>query len=107
MSGHPYWRGEGMAEPDGEPGNGAPLPRPGRSPKQSRRGFVLFALALTAALGTVLMLIAASSVQAMSHSAALHAKSDDWLGLAAIASVLVSVFIGMVIVHRYMSSRPR
>jgi divalent metal cation (Fe/Co/Zn/Cd) transporter len=103
MGGHPYWRGEGTAEPDGEGRRGAPLPRSERLPAQARWGFVVFALLLTVALGTVLMLIAAGSVQAMSHSAALHAKSDGWLGLTAIGAVLVSAFIGMVIVHRYTS----
>jgi len=62
---------------------------------------VLFAVALTMALGTVLMMIAASSVQAMSHSAVFNAKADDWVGLAAMGSVLVCAFLGVIIVHRY------
>jgi hypothetical protein len=68
---------------------------------------VAFALALTMALGTVLVMIAASSVQAMSHSAVFNAKSDDWVGLAAMGSVLVCAFLGVVIVHRYTSTRHR
>ena len=94
MSGHPHWRGRDTAEP-------------GHTAAQPRRGFVLFALALTAALGAMVMVIAASSVQAMSYSAALHAKSDDWVGMAAIGSVLVCVLLGALIVHRYTTTRHR
>jgi hypothetical protein len=53
------------------------------------------------------MVIAASSVQAMSYSAALHAKSDDWVGLAAIGSVVVCVLLGALIVRRYATTRHR
>ena len=78
----------------------APAPRPGR---RSRRGMVIFALALVMALPPVLMAIATSSVQAMNHAAAFSAKSDDWVGLAAMGSVLVCALLGMVIVRRYTS----
>jgi len=59
------------------------------------------------ALGPVLMTIAASSVQAMTNAAVFSAKSDDWVGLAAIGSVLVCALLGMVIVRRYTSAGPR
>jgi len=107
MGGHPYWHGKSSAEP-GRGGRGsAQLAEPGRAAARSRRGFVLFALALSLALGTVLMLIAASSVQAMSYSDALYAKTDGWVGLAAMGSVLVCALLGMIIVHRYTSTRHR
>ncbi len=82
----------------------APSGRP-RGP--SRRGMMMFALALVMALGPVLMAIAASSVQAMNRAAAFSAKSDEWVGLAAIGSVLVCALLGMVIVRRYTSAGPR
>lgn len=69
---------------------------------------VAFALALTVALGSVLMMIAASSVEAMAEAAAFSdPKTDSWVGVAAAGSVLVCALIGMVIVHRYTSTRQR
>jgi len=106
MSGHPHWRGESSSEPKLSGFSTAPAAGPGQARAPSRRGLVLFAAALTMALGTVMM-IAASSVQAMSHAAAFNEKSDNWVGLAAIASVLVCAFLGMVIVRGYSAQRRR
>jgi hypothetical protein len=78
----------------------APPSRPGR---RFPRGMVIFALALATALVPVLVAIATSSVQAMNHADAFSAKSDDWVGLAAMGSVLVCALLGMVIVRRYTS----
>jgi hypothetical protein len=94
MDGHPHWRGQDCGDQ-------------ARAGAQPRRGFVLFAMALTVALGAMVMVIAASSVQAMSYSAALHAKSDDWVGLAAIGSLVVCVLLGALIVRRYVTARHR
>ena len=104
MSGHPHWRGQAPAVHRRSDSSSTRVnSRPGA---RSRRGLIAFAVALAVALGTVLM-IAAGSVQAMSHSAVFNAKADDWVGLAAIGSVLVCAFLGMVIVHRYTSTRQR
>ena len=106
MSGHSHWREQAPAEP-GRSGFGSALATIRRRPAaRARRGLVAFALALFVALGTVLV-IAAGSVQAMSRTAAFNAQSDDLVGLAAIASVLVCAFLGMIIVHRYSSTRQR
>jgi hypothetical protein len=108
MSGHPHWRGQATARP-GRSGfrSARPVRRP-RSPSQPRRGLVAFAAALTVALGTVVMMIAASSVQAMAEGAMFgDPKADGWVGMAALGSVLVCALLGMVIVHRYTSSRDR
>ena len=79
----------------------------GRPKGPSRRGMMMFALALAMALGPVLMAIAGSSVQAMNNAAVFSAKSNDWVGLAAIGSVLGCALLGMVIVRRYTSAGPR
>lgn len=108
MSGHPHWRGQATARPGR---SGFRPPRAARrsgSSRRSRRGLVAFAAALTVALGTVLMSIASSSVQAMAESAAFNdPKADGWVGMAAVGSVLVCALLGMVIVHRYTSTRDR
>lgn len=108
MSGHPHWRGQALVEP-GRSGFGrAAVARPGRPRTPSRRGLVMFALALTMALGSVVMLIAASSVQAVAETVMFSdPKSDSWVGMAAVASVLVCALVGMIIVHRYTSGRHR
>jgi hypothetical protein len=108
MSGHPHWRGQATARP-GRSGFGPARPaRRSRSPRPSRRGLVAFAAALTVALGTVLTMIATSSVQAMAEGAMFNdPKSDSWVGMAAVGSVLVCALVGMVIVHRYTSTRDR
>ena len=105
MSGHPHWRGQATARP-GHSGFGPPrAARRSGSPGPSRRGLVAFAAALTVALGTVLMMIASSSVQAMAEGATFSdPKADSWVGMAAVGSVLVCALIGMVIVHRYTST---
>jgi hypothetical protein len=60
------------------------------------------------ALGTVLMSIASSTVQAMAEGAMFaDPKADSWVGMAAVGSVLVCALLGMVIVHRYTSTRDR
>jgi uncharacterized membrane protein YdbT with pleckstrin-like domain len=106
MSGHPHWRGETRSDP----GLSGFVIVPGKNQRRarapSRRGLVLFAAVLSLALGTV-MTIAASSVEAMAEAAAFNDKSDSWVGLAAIGSVLICAFLGMVIVHRYTSPGPR
>ena len=108
MSGHPHWRGQAMARPGRSGFRPARARRPVRSSGQSRRGLVAFAVALTVALGTVLMMIVSSSVQAMAESAMFaDPKADSWVGMAAVGSVLVCALLGMVIVHRYTSSRDR
>lgn len=108
MSGHPHWRGQATARP-GRSGFRPPrIVRRSQSPMQSRRGLVAFAAALTVALGTVVMMIATSSVQAMAEGAMFaDPKSDSWVGMAAVGSVLVCALLGMVIVHRYTSTRDR
>lgn len=106
MSGHSHWRGKAPAKAGRSGFSSTPAARPGRRRGQSRRGLLVFAAVLSVALGTVMM-IAASSVQAMSHAAAFSEKSDNWVGLAAIGSVLVCAFLGMVIVHRYTSPPQR
>jgi uncharacterized membrane protein YdbT with pleckstrin-like domain len=106
MSGHPHWRGETPSDPGLSGFMIAPAENPGRARAPSRRGLLLFAAVLSLALGTV-MTIAASSVQAMSQAAAFSEKSDSWVGLAAISSVLICAFLGVVIVHRYTSSGRR
>jgi hypothetical protein len=112
MSGHPHWRGQATARPGRSGFRPARPRRPNfrrsRSPRQSRRGLVAFAAALTVALGTVLMSIVSSSVQAMAEGAMFSdPKADSWVGMAAVGSVLVCALIGMVIVHRYTSTRDR
>ena len=107
MSGHPHWQGQAPAEPGRSGFMSAPASPRGRSRARSRRGMIVFALALAMALGPVLMTIAASSVQAMPDAAVFSAKSDDWVGLAAIGSVLVCALLGMAIVRRYTSLGPR
>ena len=106
MSGHPHWRGETPADPGLSGFMVAPAENPGPTRAPSRRGLVLFAAVLTMALGTV-MTIAASSVQAMAQAAAFNEKADNWVGLAAIGSVLACAFLGMVIVYRYTSPGSR
>lgn len=73
----------------------------------ARRVLMIFALGLIMALGAVVMLIAAGTVQALPHTAALHAKADGWVGLAATFSVLASAAAGVVLVQRYVGSRRR
>jgi hypothetical protein len=108
MSGHPHWRGQTPAEPGRSGFGSATAARPPRPGMRSRRGLVVFALALTVALGTVLMMIAASSAQAVAESAMFSdPKADSWVGMAAVGSVLVCALLGMVIVHRYTSTRHR
>ena len=108
MSGHPHWRGQDSIG-SGQSGFGSSfVARPHGSGTKSRRGMVAFALALTVAVGSVLMMIAASSVEAMAEAAAFSdPKTDSWVGVAAVGSVLVCALIGMVIVHRYTSTRQR
>ena len=106
MSGHPHWRGEGPSDPGLSGFVIDPRKTQGRARAPSRRGLVLFAAALTLALGTV-MTIAASSVHAMANAAAFDNKADSWVGLAAIGSVLICAFLGVVIVHRYSSTDRR
>jgi hypothetical protein len=107
MSGHPHWRGQVPAEP-GRSGFSSVPASPQACPRRQRRGLVAFAVALTMALGTVLMTIAASSVQAMADPAMFNdPKSDGWVGMAAIGSVLVCALLGMIIVHRYTVTRHR
>ena len=108
MGGHPHWRGQATAKPGRSGFRPALAGRPGRSSRQSRRGLVAFAAALAVALGTVLMMIATSSVQAMAESAMFNdPKADSWVGMAAVGSVLICALVGMVIVHRYTSTRDR
>lgn len=108
MSGHPHWRGQTPAEPGRSGFGSASGARPNRPVTRSRRGLVMFALALTVALGTVLMMIAASSVQAVAESAMFSdPKADSWVGMAAIGSVLACAIVGTVLVHRYSSRRHR
>lgn len=108
MSGHPHWRGQDSIG-SGRSGFGSRrVAPPHGSGTQSRRGMVAFALALTMAVGTVLVMIVASSVEAMAEAAAFSdPKSDSWVGVAAVGSVLVCALVGMVIVHRYTSTRQR
>lgn len=106
MSGHPHWRGETASDAGVSGFMIAPAGNPGRARAPSRRGLALFAAVLMMALGTV-MTIAASSVQAMAQAAAFSEKSDSWVGLAAIGSVLICALLGMVIVHRYSSPSRR
>ena len=106
MSGHPHWRGQTPAEPGRSGFGSASEVCPTRPGMRSRRGLVVFALALTVALGTVLMMIAASSVQAVAESAMFSdPKADSWVGMAAVGSVLACALVGTVIVHRYTSRR--
>ncbi|HUE46173.1 MAG TPA: hypothetical protein VMO81_07985 [Aestuariivirgaceae bacterium] len=113
MSGHPHWRGQATARPGRSgfrPARAARRAniRRSRSPRPSHRGLVAFAAALTVALGTVVTMIATSSVQALAEGAMFNdSKSDSWVGMAAVGSVLVCALIGMVIVHRYNSTRDR
>lgn len=74
---------------------------------RGRRGLIIFACGLVVALGAVLMLIAAGTVQALPHTAALNAKADGWVGLAATVSVLVSAAAGVMLVQRYVNARRR
>ena len=112
MSGHPHWRGQATARPGRSGFRPARTRRPNfrrsRSPRPSRRGLVAFAAALTVALGTVVSMIAMSSVQAMAEGAMFaDPKADGWVGMAAVGSVLVCALLGMIIVHRYTSTRDR
>lgn len=108
MSGHPHWRGQTPAEPGRSGFAGASEARPVRPGRRSRRGLVVFALALTVALGTVLMTIAATSVQAVAESAMFNdPKADGWVGMAAVGSVLACALVGTIAVYRYTSRRPR
>jgi hypothetical protein len=108
MGGHPHWRGQATARPGRSGFQPAHAARRAVSPRQSRRGLVAFAAALAVALGTVVMMIASSSVQAMAEGAMFNdPKSDSWVGMAAVGSVLVCALVGMVIVHRYTSTRDR
>jgi hypothetical protein len=107
MSGHPHWRGQ-AARPGRSGFRPARAARRSRPPRQSRRGLVAFAAALTVALATLLMSMASSSVHALAEGAMFaDPKADGWVGMAAVGSVLVCALIGMVIVHRYTSSRDR
>jgi hypothetical protein len=108
MRGHPHWRGQATARPGRSGFRPARIARRSRPPRQSRRGLVAFAAALAVALGTVLVSIASSSVQALAEGAMFaDTRSDSWVGMAAVGSVLVCALIGMVIVHRYNSTRDR
>jgi len=108
MSGHPHWRGQATARPGRSGFRPARAARRSGSPRQSRRGLVAFAAALTVALGTVVVMIATSSVQALAEGAMFaDPKADSWVGMAAVGSVLVCALLGMVIVHRYTSTRDR
>ena len=108
MSGHPHWRGQATARPGRSGFRPARADRPSRSPRQPRRGLMAFAAALSVALGTVLTTIASSSVQAMAEAALFNdPKADSWVGMAAVGSVLICALVGMVIVHRYTSTRDR
>ena len=107
MSGHPHWRGQAAARSGRSGFRPARANRPSRSQGQPRRGLVAFAAALAVALGTILV-IASSSVQAMAEAAMFNdPKSDSWVGMAAVGSVLICALLGMVIVHRYTSPRDR
>jgi hypothetical protein len=108
MSGHPHWRGQSLVEPGRSGFGSAAVARPGRPRTPARRGLVMFALALTTALGSMVMLIAASSVQAVAETAVFaDPKADSWVGMGAVASVLVCALVGMIIVHRYTSGPHR
>lgn len=75
--------------------------------QQIRPNLILFALAITLAFGAVLLLIGAGAAQAEHGTAAINAKSDNWVGFAAGASVLVSALAGAALVHRHLTSRRR
>ena len=106
MSGHPHWRGQASARPGRSGFRRARAARPARSGGASRRGLLAFAAAMSIALGSVLTMIVASSARAMAETAMFSdPKSDSWVGMAAVSSVLVCALLGMAIVYRYTSRR--
>ena len=73
----------------------------------NRLPLILFAFALVAALGAVLILIGTGTGQAGPAAPAIVEKENGLVGIAAVASVLVSVVGGAAFLHRQLTSRRR
>lgn len=85
----------------------SPQVRKRRGEADTRFALMLFALALMAALGAVLMLIGSGSGHAVAAAPAALAKDNGWVGIAAATSVLVSAVGGVAFLHRHFTSRRR